>query len=340
MLNLAHMIRNSSTKLFGAVSRLSAAFRWCLTGTPVQNSLEDLASLMAFIRASPLDNIPGFRQHIIHPLIKGMEQGFENLRLLLESSCLRRTKKLLNLPDFITEDHILDFSDAEKLMYSATQIQMIEAIRRHDIQAKDSEDYVGIFHLQLQLRRLCNHGTYQKALPKHLEDEISFDPEAALTLLQSQRQAKCICCDLAVVDLDSGSKTSGTFTVCGHLLCMDCVPRCEVKLSKAGEDKLRCSICAKSFKGLYIASKTTAVEYSCNTVSSTSYFEQSGISSKVNTLVHDIKENYEDKRFLPTNAYENDKLTISLKHCVFLLDQIPGPRWKISRLTGYSVLAY
>jgi SNF2 family DNA or RNA helicase len=47
---MAHEIRNCSTKQFQAVHGLTAQHRWCLTGTPIQNSLEDLEALISFLR--------------------------------------------------------------------------------------------------------------------------------------------------------------------------------------------------------------------------------------------------------------------------------------------------
>jgi SNF2 family DNA or RNA helicase len=118
-----------TTKLFQAVSRLSSKYRWCLTGTPIQNSLEDLASLVAFIRISPLHTLSEFRKHIITPLLKGKDQGSNSLRILLDSICLRRTKKLLNLPDSFDEDRRIDFSSLEKKVYKETQAELIATVK-------------------------------------------------------------------------------------------------------------------------------------------------------------------------------------------------------------------
>ncbi|KAK0115666.1 hypothetical protein ONS95_000066 [Cadophora gregata] len=62
VLDEAHIIRRMSTKLFQSMAKLEGKFRWCLTGTPIQNGLEDLASLAAFIKCFPLDSLPEFRQ--------------------------------------------------------------------------------------------------------------------------------------------------------------------------------------------------------------------------------------------------------------------------------------
>ncbi|CRK42187.1 hypothetical protein BN1723_016021, partial [Verticillium longisporum] len=54
VLDEAHMIRETSTQQFKAIVRLQANRRWAVTGTPVQNRLEDLAALLAFLRLKPI----------------------------------------------------------------------------------------------------------------------------------------------------------------------------------------------------------------------------------------------------------------------------------------------
>ena len=60
----AHTIRSGSTKkLYQNVARLDSKLRWCLTGTRVQNKVEDLGSLVSFLRIPQLDTAAAFRKH-------------------------------------------------------------------------------------------------------------------------------------------------------------------------------------------------------------------------------------------------------------------------------------
>ncbi|KAK3952419.1 P-loop containing nucleoside triphosphate hydrolase protein, partial [Pseudoneurospora amorphoporcata] len=56
VLDEAHWIRNSSSKQFKTTAGLSTSRRWYLTGTPIQNKLNNLASLAGFLRLSPYPN--------------------------------------------------------------------------------------------------------------------------------------------------------------------------------------------------------------------------------------------------------------------------------------------
>src|SRR5271155_3670755 len=123
-----------TTKLFKAIKKIRATFRWCLTGTPIQNSLEDLAALVNFIQSCPLDNLHKFKKYIISPLMKRSENGVDNLRLLLDSVCLRRTKQLLNLPEVVYKPRLLTFSAREKKQYIDTRVRLIKMINQHRLQ--------------------------------------------------------------------------------------------------------------------------------------------------------------------------------------------------------------
>jgi SWI/SNF-related matrix-associated actin-dependent regulator of chromatin subfamily A3 len=282
-----------TTKLFQAVSKLSAKYRWCLTGTPIQNSLEDLASLIAFIQIPSLDNLVDFRKHIVTPLLNGAHQGLENIRILLDSVCLHRTKKLLNLPGVVYQDRHIDFSTAEMLQYNETQKEMVSAVRKHDSHSRNLKGYFGIFQLQLQLRRYCNHGTYQK--PSSQAADIQFEPEEAFALLKKKRDAKCTICRIHITGVSGlEDKVSGCFTACGHLICLECIPRFEKTLRNDSGSR-QCSLCLLKLPENYLVGNEDGPQtFEKSSVVTSKYFRDQGMSSKVARLLKDIKESKEE----------------------------------------------
>lgn len=281
------------------MKKLHAKFYWCLTGTPVQNSLEDLAALISFIRAAPLDDLHKFRKHVIKPLTKGSENGVENLRQLLDSVCLRRTKQLLNLPEAVFELHHLHFSAREELLYNDTREKLVKLINKNSLKSKNQKGYLGVFQLQLQLRRLCNHGTFQRA---SLETD-EFDPDQAIALLKKQKIANCEACGVTITGIQGiEEKRNGSFTVCGHLLCMKCVPRLKSALKSIdGRDGcFKCSLCPEIVFGNYLVDEEGATKFSksgSKNISAWQYFDKEGCSTKVSTIVNDIEHhNTEGKR--------------------------------------------
>lgn len=57
----AQNIKNPMAKSAAACCRLNATYRWCLTGTPMMNRLEDFQSLLAFLRIRPYSNAKKFK---------------------------------------------------------------------------------------------------------------------------------------------------------------------------------------------------------------------------------------------------------------------------------------
>jgi SNF2 family DNA or RNA helicase len=262
-----------------------------LTGTPIQNSLEDLAALVNFVRSSPLEDLHMFKKHIISPLMKRSEKGVGNLRQLLDSVCLRRTKQLLDLPEVVSESRLLNFSPREKKQYIETRDKLIQTIRQSRFLPKN-KGYLGVFQLQLQLRRLCNHGTFQK--PSLSVEE--FDPEQAITYLKKQKIAKCEVCSTTVTGIHNiEEQQSGSFTTCGHLLCSKCAPKMKEALQKVeGRDGcLQCSLCPETIFGGYLVDEDVSAKSTKNGskhLSAWQYFDKGGCSTKISAVIADIEQ--------------------------------------------------
>ncbi|KAK3202497.1 hypothetical protein GRF29_161g1443260 [Pseudopithomyces chartarum] len=132
VLDEAHIIRRLSTVLYRTVAELKARSRWCLTGTPIQNRLEDIGSLFAFIRIIPFNNPSNFRKYICIPFEEGGKRrdlAIERFTRLLDSMCLRRTKDLLHLPEQHARVRRIDFSPEEKMQYDQTKKIMLRAAK-------------------------------------------------------------------------------------------------------------------------------------------------------------------------------------------------------------------
>eukprot|EP00920_Eleutheroschizon_duboscqi_P024808 GHVT01061521.1.p1 GENE.GHVT01061521.1~~GHVT01061521.1.p1 ORF type:complete len:354 (+),score=84.76 GHVT01061521.1:71-1063(+) len=74
ILDEAHYIKNRHTRAFRAVVSLSAGRRWCLTGTPIQNSLNDLFALVAFLGVNPYKHWNWWARNVANKLIGTMQR--------------------------------------------------------------------------------------------------------------------------------------------------------------------------------------------------------------------------------------------------------------------------
>lgn len=81
LLDEAHMIKCRSTTVARACFSLNAERRWALTGTPIQNKLEDVFSLLHFLRVQPWSIYSYWREHIELPYINNQEDTMKHLQV-------------------------------------------------------------------------------------------------------------------------------------------------------------------------------------------------------------------------------------------------------------------
>lgn len=187
----SHLIKSKSSKTAQAVYALSAQLRWCLTGTPVQNSIDELYSFFKFIRVSPFDNFVTWRAQISRPINAGQAPlAYEKLHKLLAVLMLRRTKALfetgaIKLPERRVHRVYLDFNEHERQFYD----ELRASIRRELKDAEsDRNPYLKMLTLLLRLRQACDdpaivpstaegYATDDQELPtqNELEDPLRLD---------------------------------------------------------------------------------------------------------------------------------------------------------------------
>ncbi|KAK3986136.1 SNF2 family N-terminal domain-containing protein [Cladorrhinum sp. PSN332] len=159
VLDEAHWIRNANSKQHKAAYGLSSARRWCLTGTPIQNRLEDLLSLLSFLHFEPFCHKVIFRQHILDPMREDTGDRCLRLRSLLGAVCLRRGEKFLNLPKPQFDQVAVTLGDSERCLYNMILKQCERDLDDQVSSRSKIKKYGVLFGAIMKLRRLCNHGS-------------------------------------------------------------------------------------------------------------------------------------------------------------------------------------
>ncbi|KAF8752293.1 SNF2 family N-terminal domain [Rhizoctonia solani] len=91
----AACVRESHNKAALACCALRGRNKWCLTGTPIQNSVEELYSLFKFLGVRPLNDWDEFRTTIAQPVKQGRStRAMKRLHIVLKAIMLRRTKDM------------------------------------------------------------------------------------------------------------------------------------------------------------------------------------------------------------------------------------------------------
>ncbi len=149
LLDEAQNIKNENSGRTRAVRSLQPRYRWALSGTPIENRIEDLVSLFSFVRPGLLPKeglTPELASDLIGPYMK------------------RRTKRevMKELPDKVRQDEWLEMDEGQLTAYRA-----LEAKGAKDLEdLGDKVSRMHIFTLISQLKMICNFAPGAEDSPK------------------------------------------------------------------------------------------------------------------------------------------------------------------------------
>jgi SNF2 family DNA or RNA helicase len=92
VLDEAQTIKNYRTVVARACCGLRAKRRWCLSGTPIQNAIDELFSYFRFLKYDPYSTFNSFCTMIKQPIARDAVLGYKKLQAVLKVVLLRRTK--------------------------------------------------------------------------------------------------------------------------------------------------------------------------------------------------------------------------------------------------------
>ncbi len=159
-LDEAQNIKNANTQQARVVRKLSADFRLALTGTPVENRLSELWSIMHFLNPGFLGGQRKFRKQFILPIEKyGDEEAVQKLRQLTRPFILRRVKTdptvITDLPEKQEVKVFCHLSEEQATLYQAVVQDALAAIEMQD--ADDITRKGMVLSMLMQLKQVCNH---------------------------------------------------------------------------------------------------------------------------------------------------------------------------------------
>ena len=158
VLDEAQKIKNTGAKRTQAVRSLSARHRFALTGTPVENRLSELWSIMEFCNPGLLGSETAFRETFARPIERyGDERKTEQLRRLIRPFILRRSKTderiIDDLPAKIESKEYCTLTEEQATLYKAATDELLGQVE----QADDMERRGKVLELITALKAICNH---------------------------------------------------------------------------------------------------------------------------------------------------------------------------------------
>lgn len=280
VLDEAHVIKGHRSAVASAVCDLIAAERrWCLTGTPIQNSVEDVFSLARFLRLEPFDRFEWFNRTILRPLKVRDMVGFERLQVLLRMWCLRRTKDmriidvtsglprpLLTLPQKAMKIVKVPLDPADRLVYDRLFKFASDRVHQLSDPSELGKHFSQVLTLLMRLRQLC---CSRALLPQALLDELMSGGDAsrvvavAVQSLGSSRVETLLKCladaqeDDCSICMEAGCDV---VTRCGHLFHRGCLEDAVKELGQGGV--VPCPLCRQAVKKGELLEKPQELEVS------------------------------------------------------------------------------
>lgn len=325
ILDEAHNIKDRTSSTAKAADNLWCDKRWCLTGTPLQNRIGELYSLIRFLDLKPFCeyfctkcpcrskvwNFPDYRvcaecghapmshmNFFNHFMLKNIQkyglefegkEAFHRLQLLLRQTMLRRTKVEraddLGLPPKIVEVRRDYFNPEEKDLY---QSLYTDSKRRFDDYVAEGvvlNNYANIFTLITRMRQLADHPD----LVLKRMNPGHLDEQASKDLL-----AGVVVCQLCDDEAEDPIETK-----CHHKFCRMCISEYVEGFEGDSTSKLTCPVC---HIGLSIDLEQPAIEVAPVEKKKTSIVNRINMlgqwrsSTKIEALMEELYKSRSDRK--------------------------------------------
>lgn len=158
ILDEAQNIKNPEAKQTQAIRKIGAEFRVALTGTPVENRLSELWSIMHFLNPGYLGTRKSFRENFSLPIERYHdEEAIRQLKQLSAPFILRRVKTdprvISDLPEKVETKVYCALTEEQATLYEAVVQDVMKKIEEEEGMKRRGL----VLSMMMQLKQICNH---------------------------------------------------------------------------------------------------------------------------------------------------------------------------------------
>lgn len=179
----AQYIKNQNAQKSEAIKQINSEVRFALTGTPIENGLQDMWNIFDFIAPGYLSNYSSFKNRYENLILNKDNRALKRLRNKLMPFILRRTKKdvLKELPEKTENIYYTKLNSEEQKLYDATVLKLKNEV--------DSTDGAYVLSTLMRLRQIC------------------VDPRMFLTDYKEESSKLLLCIDILKKAINGNHKT-------------------------------------------------------------------------------------------------------------------------------------
>lgn len=184
VLDEAQYIKNPKAITAQSACKLKAAHRICLSGTPMENHLGELWSLMRFLMPGFLGDEKTFNTHVRRPIERDRSRDAQlALNRRVSSLILRRTKDQVatDLPKKTTLIHHIDLTKKQTDLYESVRASMDKRVRDAIATKGLAKSHIIVLDALLKLRQICCHPQLLR-----VSDAAQISESAKLTFLTEE----------------------------------------------------------------------------------------------------------------------------------------------------------
>ena len=160
ILDESQNIKNAMSQTAQSVKQLKAEHKLALSGTPIENRLEELWSVFDFLMPGFLFNVAEFNYRYVNPIMERQDKTVEKrLKLQIYPFILRRMKRDVakDLPDKVENIAYCELTPEQKDFYldvlDSTKEELFKSIEQNGLE----KSRLSIFSALLRLRQICCH---------------------------------------------------------------------------------------------------------------------------------------------------------------------------------------
>ena len=164
ILDEAQAIKNYKSWTSIACRALISDIRWALSGTPIQNNLQELFPYFQYLRIQHTGDFRLFCSNYLGPDGQPTEGGMTRIQTMLTKFMLRRTHTdrflgapLIKLPDHQVNVCWVDFNEVERNVYQIVRQRILARINRISQNHQLNKNYGNVLTMLLRLRQLTGH---------------------------------------------------------------------------------------------------------------------------------------------------------------------------------------